>query len=307
MELIIVPSIIFALASMVVVVLIFAIRQYKKQSIIRRIERQLVEQKERKFSILEALGTDRLMDRIERLVYKTGLKTDAEDVFFLFVMFNILLFFVLSALNAGIFAYIIPVSLFIVVPYAIESISQRKYIKFNMQFAEAVQDISDYLKITGNLITAMENVMPDLENPARQYFQEIINKVDAGVSLNTALKEFSDKIGSPLVEGWVDSVIFAGQMKANISDVCEKAAGKVKTRLKQNAKIRSMFMTVKVSMGMIALVLVMTMVMTYTSSPVFKQGFSTVAGKFVILYVVASYIITTLLVFRSIDKQSASI
>jgi tight adherence protein B len=302
-----IASLIAALTFYVIVILIYSVKQYRKQKIIRRIERQLVATEPKKFSILELIGLKKILNKTQKIVTGIGLKTEAEDAFLIFITFDITLFLVLSILNTGYLSYLIPALMFFIVPYIADSVIQRRYVKFNNQFADALQDISDYLKMTGNLVNSIEKVLPDLENPLKAHFNAIIRKVDSGIDINTALREFSNEAESPLVEAWVDSMIFAGQMKANVADVCEETAKKVKGRLKQNAKIRSLMKGTKTTMIMILLVMCLILVSTLNSGSMYAQAYSTFAGKMVMLYVILSYVITTLLVFKSINKQSTSI
>jgi tight adherence protein B len=284
------------------------VKQYKKQEIVRRMERQLIAPKERRFNVLELLGFKKSLNNFDLLLKRAGVKKiDTENFILILFVFNVFLFVVLTAMNQYLWAFLIPFLIFMFIPLVLEKIAQKRYNKFNLQFADAVQDIADYLKISGNIINSLEKAMDNMENPLKSEVEKIITKVNAGISVAEALKDFAKESGSPLVEAWVDSMVFAGQMKANTADICQKMSIKIKERLRQNNKIRALMKSTKSTVIMIIAIMTLLMFSDYSSGQMYAEAFNTVVGKIILLYIIASYTITAIFVFRAIDKQVNSI
>ncbi|WP_154653768.1 type II secretion system F family protein [Thermoanaerobacter thermocopriae] len=301
-------SLIIALSVFSIVMFLYLTKEYKRQEIIRRMERQLIMPKERKFNILEILGFGKALNYFDILLKRAGIgKIDAENLILILFTLNTFLFTFFIIKNEILWAFLVPVSIFLLVPLGLEKIAQRRYIKFNLQFADAVQDIADYLKVSGSLINSLEKVVDTLENPLKNEIKKIITKVDAGISLSDALRDFAKESGSPLVEAWVDSMVFAGLMKANTADICQKMSSKIKGRIRQNNRIRALMRDTKSTVIMIIATMILLIFSTYATSPMYTDAFRTTAGKVVLIYIVSSYVITTILIFRAIDKQINSI
>lgn len=268
-------------------------------------ERQLIQyNKEKKFSILEFLGLSKYVKKNDELLKSAGYKKiDSENIILLFIIIDLLVFFMLSVLNIGYMSYIIPIILLIIVPYIIQSIANRRHLKFNIQFSEAVQDIADYLKITGSLINALNAILPDLENPLKDSIQNIIKLYNTGASIEDALKAFARESKSLIVDEWVDSIIFAGQMKANVADICESTAKKIKNRIRQGDKIRSNLKGTKMTVTFIAAIMAAIMFLILKGNSMFSSAFQSTTGRIVIVYTIMSYLVTTLIIYRSLDKQ----
>lgn len=308
LKLILLLSLITALSAFSIIMFLYLLKEYKKQEIIRRMERQLIAPKERKFNTLEVLGFGKVLKNFDILLKRTGIKkVDAENLILFLSVLNTFIFALFIIKNEVFWAFLAPALIFVSVPLVLEKIAQKRYVKFNLQFAEAVQDIADYLKISGNIVNALEKVIDTTENPLKDEIKKIVAKVDAGISLYEALKDFAKESGSPLVEAWVDSMVFAGQMKANTADICQKMSAKIKERIRQNNKISSFMKSTKSTVVMIIAITILLMLSTYTSGQMYAEAFTTTAGKLVLLYIIISYVVTTVFVFRAIDKQISSI
>lgn len=304
---IVIISIVSSLASMSIILLIYSYIMFKKQEIIRKMERQLIAPKERKFTILGMLGYENFINNIQKLIKSAGLHIEAENFILLVALINAVFFAASLLLNFGYLSIAVIAILDFAVFFGLIKISENKKKKRDIQFADAAQDIADYLKVSDGIINAFEKITPELENPLRSDFEKIINKVHAGISMTQALKEFSDEINSPLIEAWVESVIFASQMKANIADVCEKTSIKVKKRLKQNRQIKALMMQTKSIMYSITGIMGLIMIALFMSSPEYVQSLSTTLGKIALIYTILSYFFTTFYVLRKINRMIGTV
>jgi len=305
MTLILFMAAITAVSGFVIVVLIYSYREYRKQKLIRRLERQMVAPRaKRSFSLLEALGYNNLITDISDLLNRAGLsRINAEDAFLTFVVLDVLVFAALVILGFGWLSAVVPVILVFAVPWFLNMVGVRRHVKLNHQFAEAAQDIADYLKIVPNLENAIRKVAEEMDQPLRGELNKILHKVDTGIHLLSALRDFAKTSESTMIEFWVDSIVFAYQMRASVADVCEEVSKKIKQRMKQNAQVSTKLTEIKVMMLGIAGVMASIMLFIFSSSPEFSAAFNTTIGKIVLAYTIASYAGSTLYILRRINKE----
>lgn len=305
MTLILFMAAITAVSGFVIVVLIYSYREYRKQRLIRRLERQMVAPRaKRSFSLLEALGYNNLITDISDLLNRAGLsRINAEDAFLTFVVLDVLVFAALVILGFGWLSAVVPVILVFAVPWFLNMVGVRRHVKLNHQFAEAAQDIADYLKIVPNLENAIRKVAEETDQPLRGELNKILHKVDTGIHLLSALRDFAKTSESTMIEFWVDSIVFAYQMRASVADVCEEVSKKIKQRMKQNAQVSTKLTEIKTMMFGIAGVMAGIMFFIFSSSPEFSAAFNTPVGKIALAYTIASYAGSTLYILRRINKE----
>jgi tight adherence protein B len=305
MSLILFMAAITAVGGFMIVILIHSYREYRKQKLIRLLERQMVAPRaKRSFSLLEALGYNNLITDISNLLNRAGLsRINAEDAFLTFVVLDILIFAAMVMLGFGWLSAVVPAVLVFAVPWFLNMVGTRRHVKLNHQFAEAVQDIADHLKIVPNLENAIRKVAEETDQPLRGELNRILHKVDTGINLLTALRDFARTSESTMIDFWVDSIVFAYQMRASVADVCEEVSKKIKQRMKQNAQVSTKLTEIKTMMFGIAGVMAGIMFFIFSSSPEFSAAFNTIVGKVALAYTTASYAGSTLYILRRINKE----
>lgn len=300
-------SLIATLAFLALLLTFYSYSVFKKQKIIRKMERQLVAPKEGKFSIMELLGYKEFISEFQNTLINAGIKADAENFLFTAILINVIIIALSIFVSAGYGELIAVLVLDIAVFYGLGMVAESKKKKRVLQFADTAQDIADYLKVNNNLLNAIEKIAPDLEKPLRTDFEKIIQKVHSGIALTQALKEFSKEADSPIIESWVDSIIFSGQMKADISETSEMISNKIKQRIRQNKKIQALMMQTKSTVYAMIIVMSLIMVGMFLNNPDYMKVLKTTIGKIAVTYTVISYALTTFYIFRKINKMIGSI
>ena len=158
-------------------------------------------QRERQFSIAELLGYNKLIERIGYRLTRAGLaKLNAEDTFLSFIVILTLVFAATTIMGLGWYSVVIVAVLAVFVPWLINMIGTRRHAKLNKQFAEAAQDIADYLKISPNLENAIRKVAEEADQPLRGGLNKILYKLDIGIGLIPALTDFSKESESIMID-----------------------------------------------------------------------------------------------------------
>jgi tight adherence protein B len=301
-------AIAFSVGIFMLIILYYSYKNYKKQKLIQRLQRQMITQQAKPFSLLEMLGYEKVVAKTGELLRRAGFaKLNPEDTLLSFIVILVLIFAVLTIAGAGLFSLIIPVLLAVVVPWTLSMIATSRYNKLNRQFADAAQDMADYLKLVPNLENAIREVSATADNPLRGELEKVLHKLDLGIGMIPALKDFAVESESTMIDFWVDSIVFAYQMRASVADVCEQVSKKVKARLKQNAQVSAKMSEIKSMMYSIGGVMVALLVMVYSSSPEYLNSFNTLWGQIALIYTIVSYTGSTLYILHRINKEVSSL
>ena len=300
-------SFVASLAFTTLILTFYLLRVYKRQQIIKKMERQLVAPKEKKFSVLEMMGYNDLVIKTQNMLLNVGLNLDAENFLFTVLLFDTIVVAGSIVFQSGYWGLVIVFGTNFGLFYLLNYLAERKKRKRVLQFAEAAQDIADYLKVNNNLLNAIEKAIDSIENPLRRDFEKIVTKVYSGISLVEALKDFAKESESPIIETWVDSMIFSARMKADISQTSEIISSKIRKRIKQNRKIQALMMQTKSTVYAIILVMSIIVIGTILNTPDYMKILQTSTGKIAIGYTIASYFLTSLYIFRRIDKMVGSV
>jgi tight adherence protein B len=297
-----------AMGGFVLVVLYQSYKAYKKQKLIERLQRQMVAPQAKPFSLLELLGYNKTVDKFRELLRKAGLaKINAEDALLSLTVLSVILFAVLNIAGMGWLSFLLPVGLIIVIPWVLNMIGTSRHNKLNKQFAEAVQDMADQLKLVPNLENAIRETAQITDQPLHGELEKILHKLDTGIGIIPALKDFARDSESTMIDFWVDSIVFAYQMRASVADVCEEVSQKTRTRLKQNNQVATKLSEIKSMMLSIAGIMIALMFMVYSSSPEYLNSFDTLWGKIALIYTVISYAGSTLYILNRTNKEATEI
>lgn len=297
-----------AMGGFVLVVLYQSYKAYKKQKLIERLQRQMVAPQAKPFSLLELLGYNKTVDKFRELLRKAGLaKINAEDALLSLTVLSVILFAVLNIAGMGWLSFLLPVGLIIVIPWVLNMIGTSRHNKLNKQFAEAVQDMADQLKLVPNLENAIRETAQITDQPLHGELEKILHKLDTGIGIIPALKDFARDSESTMIDFWVDSIVFAYQMRASVADVCEEVSKKTRTRLKQNNQVATKLSEIKSMMLSIAGIMIALMFMVYSSSPEYLNSFDTLWGKIALIYTVISYAGSTLYILNRTNKEATEI
>ncbi|AEE97562.1 type II secretion system F family protein [Mahella australiensis] len=297
-----------AMGGFVLVVLYQSYKAYKKQKLIERLQRQMVAPQAKPFSLLELLGYNKTVDKFRELLRKAGLaKINAEDALLSLTVLSVILFAVLNIAGMGWLSFLLPIGLIIVIPWVLNMIGTSRHNKLNKQFAEAVQDMADRLKLVPNLENGIRETAQITDQPLHGELEKILHKLDTGIGIIPALKDFARDSESTMIDFWVDSIVFAYQMRASVADVCEEVSQKTRTRLKQNNQVATKLSEIKSMMLSIAGIMIALMFMVYSSSPEYLNSFDTLWGKIALIYTVISYAGSTLYILNRTNKEATEI
>jgi len=246
------------------------------------------------------MGT--LKKRIDEVVNELFPGLDP-DMFIIYTLYGLCAILAISGImgNIGLGIAIDIVAVVCVFIY-LDTRRSNLYFKLEQQFGTFTRDVATYLRANPNLINAIEAVTGHTAPPLRPYLETLVMKVEAGESIDKALREFADEIKVESAVSWVTSIIFARMAKSNLTDVCEHTAERINRKLIRSMNIRA---TLSKTKGMIMAILGIVALMIINSiagMPDTRELFlNTGSGQFVLMYVIVSLFATTYMLLRKIN------
>lgn len=285
--------------------LILALKDYREYEIRRRLNRESLRKQEIKFNMFSKLNSLYLW--AEKTLKEANISNIDADTFILIIFYFAVALFIFILYTKK---FIIGLFITILSYFGLKSyISSRKLnVKHKMekQFGAFAEDMAVTLKTTPSLYTALKNTAKHIENPLKEVIYNVIENVDSGKSIDEALMILKEKTGSTIIRDWVDSITFARTSKSDLAPVCEHAAKRINDKITRSNKIRTITAKTKGTIVLILLIVAGSAFMTISSSPDFKQAYSTPAGQILLSILFGIMLATTYYIVKSIDKMVKS-
>lgn len=295
-------ALLFSLAGFVGVLFLWSIKQYKLLKLKEQVERQLIRKEHRYFNILAELGLENILTKTGQLFEQAGIPYDVENTLLVILMiFSILvaggLFF-----EFGMVALLLPLIGVTILYSVLRKISESRLIKIEHELRYAMYDMASALRVNESLINAIAEATQKAKEPLKSEFKEIVNAVMRGEKENAALNNFCQRNKSLIIAGWVDTIIFARETGKDLAGTCERAAIKIRDKSKMKAQVRAQVAGSKGTMAGILAILGL-FAFSLISSGLFSRIFTSEIGKLVLSYVIISYLLSSVWLYRIIDKE----
>jgi tight adherence protein B len=181
----------------------------------------------------------RLIAPLQRTIDQSGLKTTLGTIllasactaaagFFLIYYFLHLL---LVAAVFGAFTACLPFAY-------VRHVRNRRMLKFEEQFPEAIDLLSRALRAGHALTTGLSMVAEELPDPIGPEFQTLYDQQNFGLPLAQALKNFADRIPTMDARFFVTAVLTQKEAGGNLSEVLDNLSTIIRDRFKVKRQVR---------------------------------------------------------------------
>ena len=103
--------------------------------------------------------------------------------------------------------------------------------KINKQLLETIRIFRNVILSGQSIVQTMDTVSKQVKEPISAELKEICNKVNLGISLDTALEESSKHINSQQYKLFMDSVRIANVTGAKLSDILIKIENSISQKM----------------------------------------------------------------------------
>jgi tight adherence protein B len=296
-------ALLVGIAVFLICLTVLAYYDYKMQEVQKRLDRQLIKPEEKKYNFFEFLGSP--YKKADQMIKTSGVNVETDTFILWYFYFCVFVIAICAILDQIMYSLIIIVLSTLLVKMIFNMIKENKRFKADIAFGDFTSEIAVVLKVNPSLISAIEAVNKDVtDNLLKENIAKIINDVNAGASIENALKSFKERVGySKIIPTWVDSIIFANMTGASLIDVCKSASRKVHEKILRSKEIKQKISTLKTTVFAVLGVIVATLLMLILVMPGYKDVYSTsLAGKILLGFSALIYISLTYHIVRSIDR-----
>ncbi|MCK9275467.1 MAG: type II secretion system F family protein [Syntrophales bacterium] len=205
-----------------------------------------------------------------------------------YVFFSILLMqigFVTAILFTGnYFIAVISAAVFGVSPFLYILKKKNKRIrKFGNQLPEALDLIARALKAGHAFTSGMKLAASEFEDPLGTEFQETLDQINFGISVQAALKSLGDRIDCQDLKYFVVSVILQRETGGNLATIIENIARLMRERAKLKGKIRTLSAEGRLSaMILLGLPFVIVLALRFSNPKYIDMLFTVPAGRIMV-------------------------
>lgn len=223
-------ALLLGMAAVILIIMLWSYKRLRIQSLKQQVERQMIRKDARKFNIAEEIGLTNLLVFTQKVLNMAGSKLEPEDGLMYIGLGNLLLLAVGLLLELGPLALIIPLGFNGMLYWFTKRFGENRIIKLEHELKDTMNELASYLRQNDNLFNAIKDILPRVNQPLKGELNILINEVNSGESEEAALRNFSRRNGSLIIEGWVETVIFAKQTGRDLADTCERVSNEGKNK-----------------------------------------------------------------------------
>lgn len=148
----------------------------------------------------------------------------------------------------------------------------RRFIKFESQFANALDSLANAAEVGLSVSQAMENIGRDLPAPVGPEFEHVLRGLGMGLPLTEALDQLVYRVPLRDVELFVAAVSIQHRTGGGVSQILHKIASTVRERVNMRSEIRALTAQQRFSAYLIsALPIVITLIIKFLSPKYFNM------------------------------------
>lgn len=146
---------------------------------------------------------------------------------------GLLFFGWMVTLFVGVAGFAIPLLL-------VKSYRERRLARFNTQLVDSLQAMANAFKAGLTFPQAMEHISKETPAPLGPEFKLFVKEVKLGVSLEDALLNMADRVGSEDLELVVTSTNISRQLGGNMAEMFETMSATIRERFRLEGKIAAL-------------------------------------------------------------------
>lgn len=179
---------------------------------------------------------------------------------------------------------------------------KRRIRKFDEQLVDALTSISNGLKAGMNFPQAVENVTKETDHPFRQEMEVFLKEVKLGVTVEDALNNLANRVGSEDLSLVVVSTNTSRQLGGNMAEMFDTIAETIRERFRLEGKIRALTAQGKLQGGIVALLpLIMGFIMDAMKPELMRPMMSHWFGYVLVAVVVIMELAGIFLVYKIVN------
>ncbi|WP_033170563.1 type II secretion system F family protein [Selenomonas sp. ND2010] len=179
---------------------------------------------------------------------------------------------------------------------------KRRQKAFTNQLGDMLTMVANALRAGFSFMQAFELIAREMDAPIGREVQKVVNEVNVGVTLETALENMQKRVESPDFELVVTAVLIQRQVGGNLAQILDTISGTIQERVRMRREVMALTAQGRMSGIVLALLPVALGVFLTTVSPDYMRPlFEETTGQIAIGVAVVMEIIGFLVIRKIVD------
>jgi len=150
---------------------------------------------------------------------------------------------------------------------------KRRVAKFNSKFPDAIELLVRGLRSGLPITETMSVVGAEVDGPVGEEFRSVSDKMKIGRSMDVALQETADRLGTPEFQFFVITIAIQRETGGNLAETLQNLATVLRSRMQMKLKIRAMSSESKASAYIVGSLPFIVFVMIWMINGSYMQNF----------------------------------
>lgn len=179
---------------------------------------------------------------------------------------------------------------------------KRRQKAFTNQLGDMLTMVANALRAGFSFMQAFELIAREMDAPIGREVQKVVNEVNVGATLDTALENMQKRVESPDFELVVTAVLIQRQVGGNLAQILDTISGTIQERIRMRREVMALTAQGRMSGIVLALLPVALGVFLTTVSPDYMRPlFEETTGQIAIGVAVVMEIIGFLVIRKIVD------
>ena len=161
----------------------------------------------------------------------------------------------------------------IIPPFYINSQQKRRLTRFNDQLADMLNLMVNGLRAGYSTMQAMEAVSKELPAPISEEFRRVVQEMQLGVPMETAMENLLRRIPSEDLDFVVTAVNVQREVGGNLSEILDTISYTIRERVRIKGEIRVMTSQVRTSGSILSIVPFLLAIFLWFLNPSYMNSF----------------------------------
>ena len=182
-----------------------------------------------------------LFHHLDDFLQQTGLKITVAIFILLTLVSGALAFFISTLFFNNTFLSLVFGLLAFALPTIILKVVRKQRLnKFEALFPDALDLMGYSLRAGHSVMSGLKMVADEMKDPIGPEFSRIVEEVNFGQGIETALHNFSNRVGSSEVKYFATSLIIQRETGGNLAELLDSVATVIRKRFRFREKVRTL-------------------------------------------------------------------
>lgn len=157
--------------------------------------------------------------------------------------------------------------------FVVGKVIKKRVAKFNAKFPDAIELLVRGLRSGLPITETMSVVASEVEGPVGEEFRSVSDKMKIGRSMDVALQETADRLGTPEFQFFVITIAIQRETGGNLAETLQNLATVLRSRMQMKLKIRAMSSESKASAYIVGSLPFIVFVLIWMINGTYMQNF----------------------------------